>query len=72
MGTNIAKQYSLAKASCQKWLENGSDPNDNEHELPILKYNANQDELVEQKGEIPKEEEKKTTLEEEKKPKTPS
>ncbi len=60
------------KVSCKKWPENGSDPNVNKHESSILKYNANQDELVEQKGETPKEEEEKIALEEEKKPKTPS
>jgi hypothetical protein len=33
--------------SCKKWLENESDPNDNEYELSILKYDANQDTLIE-------------------------
>jgi hypothetical protein len=41
------------------------------YELPILKYDVNQDKLVEQKKETPKEEEERTTMEEEKKPKTP-
>jgi hypothetical protein len=40
--------------------------------LPILKYNANQDKLIEQKGETSKEEKERITLEEEKKPKTQS
>jgi hypothetical protein len=39
--------------------------------LPILKYDANQDKLVEQKGETLDEEEKRTKMEGEKKPKTP-
>jgi hypothetical protein len=41
LGMNIAEQYSLVEASRKKWLENGSDPDDNEYELPILKYDAN-------------------------------
>jgi hypothetical protein len=60
------------EASCKKWPKNGSDPYNDEYELFILKYNANQDKLVEQKGETPKEEEERTALEEEKEPKTPS
>jgi len=39
--------------------------------LPILKYDANQDKLVEQKGETLDEEEKRTKMEGEKEPKTP-
>jgi hypothetical protein len=35
LGMNRAKQYSLVEATCKKWLENESDPNDNEYELPI-------------------------------------
>jgi hypothetical protein len=42
------------EASCKKWPENGSDLNNDEYELPILKYDANQDKLVEQKGKPPK------------------
>jgi hypothetical protein len=34
--------------------------------LPIFKYNANHDKLVEQKGETTKEEEERTLVEEEK------
>jgi len=40
--------------------------------LLILKYDANQDKLVEQKGETLEEEEEGTIVEEEKDPKTPS
>jgi hypothetical protein len=40
--------------------------------LPIFKYDANQDKLVEQKGKTPKEEEEITIVEEEKEPKKPS
>jgi len=29
------EQYSLVEASCKKWLENESDLNDDEYELPI-------------------------------------
>jgi hypothetical protein len=59
---NKADQYSSVEASCDKWLENESDPNDDVYELPILEYNANQDALVKQK---------EGTLEEEE-PRTPS
>jgi len=71
LGTNGMEQYSLMKASRKKWSLNGNDPNDNEYELPILKYDANHDKLVKQKKETPKEEEEGTTLEEEKEPETP-
>jgi hypothetical protein len=54
LGTNRMKQYSLVEASHKKWPKNGSDLNNDEYELPILKYNANQDKLVEQKGKPPK------------------
>jgi hypothetical protein len=36
----------LIKTSHKKWLENESDLNNDEYELPILKYDANQDKLV--------------------------
>jgi len=38
---NIVDQHSLVEASHKKWPENESDPNDDEYELPILKYDAN-------------------------------
>jgi hypothetical protein len=38
-------QYSLVEATCKKWLENESGPNDDEYELLILNYNANQETL---------------------------
>lgn len=69
---NGAKQYSLVEASSQKWLENGSVPNVDEYELFISKYDANQDQLIEQKGETLEEEEEGVVLEETKEPKTPS
>jgi hypothetical protein len=47
LGTNIANQYSLKKASHKKWPKNESDLDDDEYELPILKYDANQDKLIE-------------------------
>ncbi len=50
----------MVEPSHKKWLEN---ENDDEYELPILKYDANQDALVE---------EKEGTLMEEEEPKTPS
>jgi hypothetical protein len=43
---NIVDQYSLIETSHKKWLENENDPNDNEYELLILKYDANRDKLV--------------------------
>ncbi len=39
--TSKVDQYSLVEASHKKWLENEGDPDDNEYELPILKYDAN-------------------------------
>jgi hypothetical protein len=61
LGTNIPEQYSLVEASQNKWQESENDLNDNQYELPILRYDANQDALVEQK--------KRTPIKE---PKTPS
>jgi hypothetical protein len=37
----------LVETSRKKWLENESDPDDDEYELLILKYDANRDTLVE-------------------------
>ncbi len=50
--------------SNKKWPKNESDLEDNEYELPILKYDVNQDALVEQK--------EKTLEQEEEEPRTPS
>jgi hypothetical protein len=44
---NRADQYSLVEATHKKWPKNESDPNDNEYELSILKYDANREALVE-------------------------
>jgi hypothetical protein len=44
---NKANQYSLVKVSHKKWLENENDIDDDEYELPILKYNGNYNALVE-------------------------
>jgi hypothetical protein len=60
LGTNIPKQYSLVEASHKKWQESENDLNDNQYELPILRYDANQDALVEQKKRTPIEEPKNT------------
>jgi hypothetical protein len=49
--------------SPKKWLENENDLDDDEFELPILKYDANWDTLVEKK--------KRTLLQEEEDPITP-
>ncbi len=57
------------EASRKKWPKNGNDQDNNEYELAILKYDANQDKLVEQKGETLEEEEERTLMEEEKEPK---
>ncbi len=54
---NKVDQYSLIKVSNKKWLENENDLEDDEYELPILKYDANQDTLVEQKEETLEQEE---------------
>ncbi len=43
--------------SNKKWPKNESDPKDNEYELPIFKYDVNQDALVEQKERTPEQEE---------------
>jgi len=50
---NKVDQYSLIEVSNKKWPKNESDPKDNEYELPILKYDANQDALVKQKERTP-------------------
>lgn len=65
-------QYSLVKVTCKKWLENENDPNDDEYELPILKYNVNQEAQVEHTEGTTMEEEEGTPMEEEKESITPS
>jgi hypothetical protein len=57
LGMNKEKQYSLVEVSCNKWLEKESDLDDDKNELPILKYDANEDALVEYKEETPMDEE---------------
>ncbi len=53
---NKANQYPLVETS-HKWPKNENDKDDNEYEVPILKYDANQDALVEKKEGTPMEEE---------------
>jgi hypothetical protein len=38
---NKVDKYSLVEASNKKWLKNENDPQDNEFELPISKYDVN-------------------------------
>ncbi len=56
---NKADQCSLVEVSNKKWPKNENDPQDDEYELAILKYDVNQDALVEQKEGIPYQEENK-------------
>jgi hypothetical protein len=72
IGTKQSKAIFMVEASRKKWPKNASDLGNDEYELPTLKYNANQDKLVEQKGKTPKDEEEGTQMEEEKEPKTPT
>lgn len=65
LGTNRVNQYSLVEASCKKWPKTENDLDDNKYELPIFKYDGNQDLLGEQKEGTLEEEE-----EEEEEPKT--
>ncbi len=60
MGTNKVDEYSLVEVSNKKWPKNESDPKNDEYELPISKYDANQDALVEQKERTLKQEEEET------------
>ncbi len=41
LGMNKADQYSLVEMLNKKWPKNESDPQDNDYELPVLKYDAN-------------------------------
>jgi hypothetical protein len=66
------EQYSLVEVACKKWPKKESDPNDDKYELPILKYNANQEVLVEQTEGAPVEKEGGILVEEEEEPRTPS
>jgi hypothetical protein len=61
---NRANQYSLVEIAHKKWPHNKNDLDDDEYELPISKYDANQEALVKQT--------KRTLMEEEKEPRTPS
>jgi hypothetical protein len=63
LGTNEVDQYSLVEALNNKWPKNESDSQD-KYELPISKYDVNQDALVEQK--------EGTLEQEEEEPRTPS
>jgi hypothetical protein len=47
LGTNKAEEYSLVEASRKECLENENDLDDDKYELPISKYDANQDAIVE-------------------------
>jgi hypothetical protein len=71
VGDGQSKAIFIGGSLTQKWPKNGSDQDNNEYELPILKYDANQDKLVERKGKTPEEEEEGTLVEEEKEPKRP-
>jgi len=71
LGTSRADQYSLVETAYQKWIKNENDPNYDEYELTILKYDANQEALVEQKKRTPVEEKDRTPVEEEGEPITP-
>jgi hypothetical protein len=59
------------EASNKKWTENGSNPNNDECELPTLKYNANQDKLIKQKEKPWRKRNNKLYWRGKKKPKTP-
>jgi hypothetical protein len=65
-------QYSLVKATHKKWPKNENDLDDAEYELPIIKYDGNQEALVKQKEGALVEEEEGTPVEEEGEPRTPS
>jgi hypothetical protein len=47
LGMNTINPNSLVEASPKNWPENENDTNDDEYELFILKYDGNQDKLVE-------------------------
>jgi hypothetical protein len=59
---NKVDQYLLVEVS--NVARNENDPKNDDYELPIVKYDANHDALVEQK--------EKTTKHEEEEPRTPS
>ncbi len=62
LGTSRVDHYSLVEAAHKKWLEDENDPDDDNYELPILKYDVNQEALVEQiKGTLVEEEEELIT-----------
>ncbi len=48
---NKVNQYPLGELSCNKWPKNESDRYDDEYEVHILKYDANQYALAENKRE---------------------
>jgi hypothetical protein len=41
LGTRRVDQYSLVKIACKKWPRNENDLDDDEYELPLLKYDTN-------------------------------
>jgi hypothetical protein len=43
IGMSRRNQYSLIEASHKKWPNNESDPDDDKYELPLLKYDENQE-----------------------------
>jgi hypothetical protein len=62
----------IGRSHTQEMAKNEIDLDDNKYELPILKYDANQEALVKQKERALVEEEEGTLVEEEGEPKTPS
>jgi hypothetical protein len=57
LGTNHVEQYTLIEASWKKWPKNAIYPKDDKYELPIWKYDANEDAFVMEKEGNPMEEE---------------
>jgi hypothetical protein len=60
LGMSRVEQYSFVKITHKKWLENESDLDDDEYELPILKYVTNKKTLLEHTKGPPLEEEGRT------------
>jgi hypothetical protein len=57
IGDEQTRPIFIGRSVKKKWPENANDPQDNKYELPIIKYNANKDALVEQKKGTPEHEE---------------
>jgi hypothetical protein len=49
LGTNCLEQYALREASWNKWQKYANDIKDDEYELLILNYNANEDAFIAKK-----------------------